>query len=535
MLASKIFDAIVVGSGAAGSFAAKTLTEAGLDTLLLEAGPRLDPSRDFPPPGPADRPGSLTERIRAAFSGQAVQARCTGYRGFARHLYVDDRENPYTTSRGKPFYWIRGRQVGGRLHTWGRLTPRMSDFELRAGSLDGRGDDWPICYADLAPYYDRVEELLGLEGHADGLPQLPDGRYRAPHPLTAQEREFQRIVESRWPERRVIQSRLVRQQLRETPLPLLDAEKTGRLTLCPDSVARSLSSDPHSGKASGVEFANRLSGRIESARGRLVFLCASAFESVRILLNSRSTRHPEGIGASSGVLGRYITDHLFFTRTGLLAGHAEDDPGPPADPYDFGRAHGFYIPRFRNLGNPHPDFVRGYGICGCIGRGGPWWWMGAFGEMLPRAENRITLDPSRRDAWGVPVARIECAHGANDRALIADARRVVDEMIDAAGLDPPSRWSQQRLAELLGRKSFAQPGVVLPGLAVHEVGGARMGSEAGSSVLDPSCRCWDAENVVVSDGACFASGGYQNPALTIMALTVRAAERAVADFSEIAL
>lgn len=409
------------------------------------------------------------------------------------------------------------------MNMWARLAPRMSDFEFHAASRDGHGADWPIGYADLAPYYDRVEDVLGLDGEVDGLAQLPDGRYRAPHPFTDEEREFRRKVEARWPDRRVIQARVIRQQLRQPPLPLLQAEATGRLTLRPNSVVRRIVCDANSGRATGVEFADRISTRLEEVRGRHVFLCASAFESVRILLNSHSTRHPHGIGGTSGTLGRYIADHLFLRRNGRVQSDRGIDPVPVRDPFDFADSHGFYIPSFRNIEGPSAGFAPGYGLCGSIGRVGPVWWMGVFGEMLTRKQNRITLSPTKRDTWGVPAAHIEFTLGANDRALIADAQRTLDEIIDAAGL---ARRSFDHLKGLVERRSF-NDGVARPGLAIHEIGGARMGSDPASSVVDPLCRCWDAPNVIVSDGACFASGGYQNPALTIMALSVRAAEGVV--------
>ncbi len=527
----KTFDAIVVGSGAAGGVAAKTLTEAGLDTLVLEAGPRLDPAADFPPPAGRDR----LARLLAALWRQPIQARGTSFKGYLKHLYVDDRENPYTVPMGKPFYWIRGRQVGGRFLTWACLSPRFSDFELRGASHDGYGEDWPLAYADLAPFYDKVETSLGLRGHADGLPELPDGRYAAPRELTSSELELKRLVESRWPARHVLQARVIRYRAEGGSLPLDDAERTGNLSLRADAVVRRITTDRRSGKATGVEYVDRVEPTVRHARGRLVFLCASALESVRLLLNSACERHPEGLGGSSGVLGRYITDHLYLVRSGPLPRSHRGALLSEKDPFDFGAAHGFYIPRFRNLHDHESEFVRGYGLCGGIGRTGPFWWVGAFGEMLARPENRITLNRRKKDAWDVPVAHIECAHGDNDRALIADARRQVDELTEAAGLGRGPWWGEHRLREMIGHKSFVDSGVFHPGFATHELGGARMGAEAGAGVLDPFCRCWDAENVLVTDGACFVSSGYQNPTLTIMALTVRAAERAVADFETSAL
>lgn len=526
----KVFDAIVVGSGAAGGIAAKTLAESGLETLVVDAGPELDPATDFPAP----RAGDRLARLRAALWSQPIQARGTSFKGYLRYLYVDDRDNPYAVPKGRPFYWIRGRQVGGRFVTWACLSPRFSDFELRAGSHDGHGEDWPLGYADLAPYYDKVETCLGLYGQADGLAQLPDGRYLAERELTAGELEFKRCVERRWPDRHVLQARLIRHRAVDLPLPLALAKETGNLSLRANAVVRRVTIDRQTGKATGVEYVDRLGRTTRHARGRLVFLCASAFESVRLLLNSACRPHPDGVGGRSGVLGRYITDHLFLVRSGPLRRLDRHVPPIEKDPYDFGAVHGFYVPRFRNLSDREVDFRRGYGLCGAVGRTGRFWWVAAFGEMLPRPENRITLDPVRKDAWDVPVARIDCAHGGNDRALIADARQQVDEMTAEAGLRRGPWWGEHRLRERIGRKLFVENGVFQPGFASHELGGARMGREAGSSVLDPYCRCWDAENLLVTDGACFVSSGYQNPTLTIMALTVRAAEQAVADFDLIA-
>lgn len=522
----RIFDAIIVGSGAAGGFVAKTLTESGLDTLVLDAGPRLDPDSDFPPPGVGDR----LVRLRAALRGQPIQARGTSFKGFLSHLYVDDRKNPYTSPKGKPFYWIRGRQVGGRLLTWAGLSPRFSDFELKGASHDGFGEDWPLAYAELAPYYDRVETCLGLRGQADGLPQLPDGRCVAQRELTHGELEFRRVVQNRWPDRHVIQARVVERWVPGVLRPLAAAEATGNLTLRHDAVVRQITVDRRTGKATGIEYIDRIERTVRSARGRLVFLCASAFESVRLLLNSACDRHPNGLGGSNDVLGRYITDHLYVLRSGPLSPSHRDGAPPKREPYDFGAVHGFYVPRFRNLQERESGFIRGYGLCGAIGRTHPFWWVAAFGEMLARRENRITLNRRRRDAWGVPAAHIECAHGDNDRRLIADARGQIDEMTQAAGLGRGPWWGEHRIREWVAHGSFVESGVFKPGFAIHELGGARMGSTAGSSVLDPFCRCWDAENVLVTDGACFVSCGYQNPTLTIMALSVRAAERAVADF-----
>ncbi len=535
MVERDTYDAIVVGSGAAGGFVAKALTEGGLETLLLDAGAELRPDEDFPGPGPRDRRDAIWMRLWAALSGQHVQARSPSFMAFVRQLYVNDRENPYTTPRGKPFFWIRGRQVGGRLHTWARLALRMSDHEFKSASYDGYGSDWPISYADLAPYYDKVETYLGLYGEPDGLPHLPDGRYLAPRELNRQELAFKKVIESRWPERRVVQARVIRHNPHRVPVPIIAARKTGRLTLRPDAVVAKVTTDQETGKASGVEFIDRTSKRRYQVRGRLVFLCASALESVRILLNSTSRRHPGGIGGRSGTLGRFIMDHCLVIRHGYLADGEPEPRSPADDPYDFGTSTGFYIPSFLNLRERRDDFLRGYGIIGAIGRHYPMWWMTAFGTMLPRAENRVVLNRRKADAWGVPVAHVECAWSANERALISDAKRSLDEMVAAAKLPGERRFGKSKLVSALLRAAWIEPGVFYPGLAVHELGGARMGSDPETSVLDRFNRCWDAENVVVTDGACFLSSGYQKPTLTIMALSLRAAECAVADLERLAL
>jgi choline dehydrogenase-like flavoprotein len=531
----QFYDAIVVGSGAAGAFAAKALTEGGLETLLLEAGPELRPDEDFPHMGPRDRRDAIWTRLLAAMSGQRVQARSPSFMAFVRHLYVNDRENPYTTPTGKPFFWIRGRQVGGRLHTWAGMALRMSDRELHGASHDGYGVDWPISYEELAPYYDKVETCLGLYGNADGLPHVPDGRYVAPRELTARELAFKSAVESRWPDRHVIQARVTAHNSGRVPIPIAEARATGRLTVRPNAVVTRVTTDPDSGKASGVEFVDRTARRSHQARGRLVMLCASALESVRILLNSGAPRYPDGIGGSSGVLGRFIMDHCHVHRHGYFAEPVHQPPQHADDPYDFGASQGFYIPSFRNVARPHDGFLRGYGVLGAVGRLHSMWWLAAFGEMLPRAENRVVLNLRKVDAWGIPVAHIECTWSENERALIADAKRNLEEMTLAAGLPPERRFGKSALVSTLLRAACPEPGVFYPGLAVHELGGARMGDDPETSVLNPFNRCWEVENLVVADGACFVSSGYQNPTLTIMALSLRAAECVVSDFERVAL
>lgn len=495
------YDAIVVGSGATGGWAAKELAESGLRVALIEAGPSLA-AAEAPPSGAAR---------------QATQSRCYAYDEATAHLFVDDVDNPYSTPEGEPFEWIRSRLVGGRMHLWGRTCLRMSDRELKAAAYDGASADWPLSYADLAPYYDRVERFLRVCGTAEGLPGIPDGPFLAPPPPTRGERRFKAAVERRWGERTVTAARIAQ----APPEATLEAAKsTGRLTLLADSVASRVVVDERSGRARGVAFVERLSGREREVEGRVVVLCASAIESARLLLNSATDEHPEGLGNSSGLLGRYLIDHTY--------GIGLDGIVPQRSPRRGERSsHGLLMPSFRNAGADGAGFIRGYGVelqahppaGGRLeqlrGLGRPWggrFWMRTFGEALPRFENRVALDAAKTDAWGIPVAHIACRYGENEELMAADQLRSLTEMAEAAG------WEVEE----------THPRIAPPGLSVHEMGTARMGADPDGSVLNPHNQTWDVENLFVTDGACFASGGFQNPTLTMMALTVRACDHIVA-------
>jgi choline dehydrogenase-like flavoprotein len=492
------YDAIVVGSGATGGWAAKELTESGLRVALLEAGPLV--------PEAAPSPDPLADARR-----QQVQARCYAYEQDTAHLFVDDLENPYGCPEDAPFAWIRSRLVGGRLNTWGRTSVRMSERDFKAASHDGIGEDWPISYADLAPHYDRVERFFGVCGRAAGCEQMPDGRFAEPPPLSSAERAFAARVERRWPTRKVIPARIAR-----TPAAALieAAQATGRLTLLPDSVAGRVLLDR--GRAAGVAFVGRLSGREEEVRAPLVVLCASTIESTRLLLNSACEEHPDGLGNSSGSLGHYLMDHTY--------GIGIDGVAPWRWRPGAGRSsYGCIVPAFRNVTEPAEGFIRTYGVelqveappggrlAGMRARRSGTAWMRAFGEVLSSFENHVAIDPGRVDAWGIPTVRIECRYGENERRMAADQHRCLEEMAAAAG------WEVEKSEAELGP----------PGLSVHEVGTARMGSDPASSVLDPHNRCWDVPNLFVTDGACFTSGGWQNPTLTMMAITARACDHIV--------
>lgn len=513
---AETFDAIVVGSGATGGCAAKELTEKGLSVALLEAGPEVS----FAGEGSGRNAGGLAPDAgppdaAPAADRQQVQARCYAYGSKTAHLFTDDLDNPYSHPEDKPFDWIRSRVVGGRLHTWGRMCLRMSDWELKAASRDGIGDDWPISYADLEPYYDRVEAYMRVCGTPEGLLQLPDGPFaEAPH-LSAGERAFKAAVERRWSSRRVTGARIA---LAPPDTMLAAAGRTGRLTLLPDSVVSQVTMGPN-GRARGVRFVERLSGEERELDARLVVLCASTIESTRVLLNSATAHHPQGLGNSSGALGHYLMDHTYGIGIEGVAMQRVHEPGQST-------LYGCAIPSFRNVTESEVDFAREYGVelqvhtpvAGWLGRlragrrelPGQFW-MSSFGEVLPRFENRVTLHGERRDAWGVPVAHVECGYGENEERMAADQLSCLREMAEAAGFTIEKTHSE----------------LAPPGLSVHEMGTARMGSDPAGSVLNGYAQSWDVANLFVTDGSCFVSGGYQNPTLTMMAITARACDYAV--------
>ncbi|MEW6208521.1 MAG: GMC family oxidoreductase [Acidobacteriota bacterium] len=555
MAREPIYDAIIVGSGATGGWAAKELTEKGMRVIVLEAGRKVDPEKEFTEhkwPYEVEYRDTISNRLMYG-KRQPVQAHCYACDEFSHQFFVDDIDNPYTTPDGKPFLWIRGRQVGGRTIMWGRQSYRLSDYEFKAASRDGFGDDWPISYAELAPYYDRVEAFVGISGSLENIPNLPDGKFLPPMKMTCGERLLKKAVESKWTDRRAIIGRAAiltqnhngrakchycghcergcttRSYFSSPASTLPAAAKTGRLTLRPNAVASHIIVDTNTGRAKGVAFIDRLTKRSHEVFGRVIVVCASTIESTRLLLNSASRQHPTGLGNSSETLGHYLMDHTYSISVGGLV------PAVAKYPYNYddGRANGIYIPKFRNINERHPDFLRGYGIQGGVQRGmlppiaksipgfgadlkkmiretnGPApFWMAAFGEMLPRKENRVTIDKDKKDSWGIPVARIECTHSDNERAMARDQLESLKEMAHAAGF------------EITNSNGILAP----PGLCIHELGSARMGTDPKTSVLNKFNQSWDVKNVFVTDGASFTSSGCQNPTLTMMALTARACD-----------
>jgi choline dehydrogenase-like flavoprotein len=528
------FDAVVVGAGAAGSLAAYELTRAGLRVALLDAGPEIDATSPGSTAVPRDR--GLLDRALIAATGQPVQARCFACTRLTRHLYVDDRENPYTTADATRFNWFRGRQVGGRLHTWGRVVPRFSDWEFRPTSHGGAGPDWPIGYADLAPFYSRVERLLGVHGSVERLPQRPDGEFIEPRPLTAAERHVSDAVAAQWPSRRFAPAPVVQYRPDPMPLPLRAAMATGNLTLRSNAVVTQVVTDPDGRRARGVALVGRHHRGSEEIRGRIIILCASAIETVRLLLHSKCARHPAGLGNSSGLLGRYLMDHCMTGISGELPGRwpGATSGAPEAhDPHDLASAY-VYMPGFRNITEQAPSGYEGsFSMLGAFGRRGSGFFLMAFGDMQPSPANDVQLDPQHRDPWGVPAARIRCVHRASDQALVADMVRVLGEIAVAGGLRVRASLGttttlKQRAAYSILWKHVVTPyGAFHPGGAIHEMGGARMGDDPRSSVLNRYNQSWDVKNLFVTDGACFVRSGHQSHTLTIMALTLRACEYAV--------
>lgn len=498
------YDAVVVGSGATGGWAAKELTERGLRVALLEAGPLFPFDVDAVPAAEDLRGRQPIQSLNYAFSPSTA------------HLFIDDRENPYSCPEGKPFHWIRSRQVGGRLHLWGRVAMRMSDHEFKAADRDGVGEDWPISYADLAPYYDRVERFMGVCGAPEQLSQLPDGAFVPPPRLTSGEQALKSAIQRRWQTRRLTSARLA---ARSPDAMLTAGMRTGRLTLSPNTIASHVVVDRKTGRALGVAVVDRVTRREREVNGRVVVLCASAIESARLLLNSATPEHPDGLGNSSGALGHYLMDHargIDFEGVAPRASRQATDEIP----------HGGYIPAFRNITERGVDFVRSYGVelqvFPAVARRsrrrrlrrrpqGGWYWLSAFGEVLPAFENHVSLDRTKTDAWGIPCAHIDCAYGENELAMARDEFRCVQEMVESAGFHV--------------HKSSAN--LAPPGSSSHELGTARMGNDPNTSVLNAQNQSWDVKNLFVTDGACFTSGGFQNPTLTMMAITVRACDHIV--------
>jgi len=554
------YDAIVIGSGISGGWAAKELCEKGLKTIVLERGRMVRHVQDYPTMNLNPWDLKFADRVpKSEIEKHYKKQNRTGYtiRQSTKHWFVKDDENPYTEV--KRFDWMRGYHVGGRSLLWGRQSYRWSDLDFEANARDGIATDWPIRYKDIAPWYDYAESFAGISGQKEGLPQLPDGQFLPPMEMNCLEEHVQGKIAENFDDRLMTIGRVANLTkphkgrgkcqfrnlcMRGCPFggyfssnasTLPAAKKTGNLTLRPFSIVNAIIYDEKTDKATGVRVIDAETNEVKEFYAKVIFTCASSLGSTFILLNSANKRFPNGLGNSSGELGHNLMDHHF--RVGASGKY--DGFG---DRYYSGRrANGIYIPRYRNVDKKtkRKDFLRGYGYQGGAGREN-WmrsvaelgfgsemkdlviepgiWRMGlnGFGEHLPYHENFVILNHDVLDKWGQPTLTIDCEYKENEKAMRKDMGESAAEMLEAAGLKD---------VQIFDRKSA-------PGQGIHEMGTARMGRSPKTSVLNKWNQVWDAPNVFVTDGACMASSACQNPSLTYMALTARACDYAVKELKK---
>lgn len=553
---SHTYDAIVVGSGMSGGWAAKELCEKGLKTLVLERGRNIDPAKDFPTnmkeSWELPNRGNLTPQFR---KDNPILTAVGAVGGANEHLFVKDSEHQY--EQKKPFNWIRGYQVGGKSHMWARLVQRWSDLDFTANAKDGYGVDWPIRYKDIDPWYSYVEKYIGVAGNRDGLGQVPDGEFLPPIGLHCLDKHLKEVVEANYPGRNVIESRTAnltrahngrgpcqfrnrcnqgcpfRGYFSSVNATLPAATATGNMTLYPDAIVHSIIYDDKNDKAVGVRVIDAHTKETREYFAKIIFMNAGTLNTTLVMMNSISNRFPNGFGNDSEALGRYLMDHNF---RGVIQGEYHG----LQDKYYYGkRPTGSYMPRFRNYGNDKQDaFLRGYAFGFYAGRQrggyedtppigaafkekqtklGKWTvWVSGMGEQLPYADNRVTLSKTKVDEWGMPTLEIDCEYKENEVAMVQDMISTGSEMLEKAGF-----------TNIRARDSHENPG-----LGIHEMGTARMGRDPKTSVLNGFNQVHAAKNVFISDGACMTSNACQNPSITYMALTARAANHAVEELKK---
>jgi len=549
------YDAIVVGSGISGGWAAKELCEKGLKVLVLERGKNVkhpDYPTDTFDPWQFDHRGKLSQEDLERCH---IQARHYSIGEDNKHFYINDLENPYTEL--KRYDWIRGDVVGGRSLLWGRLCYRWSDLDFEANKKDGFGVDWPIRYKDIAPWYDYVEQFIGVTGKAEGIPHLPDGKFQPPMEMNCVEQDFKNKVESKFPGRKVTIGRsanltaavkgrgicMYRNQCHRgcpygayfstnaSTMPAAFA--TGNLTLRPNSLVNRVLYDEKKGIATGVEIVDTETNEVIEFYSRIVFLNAATLATAFILLNSTSNRFPNGLGNSSDQVGRNIMDHHKGSGASALVEGYDDQY------YSGRRPTGIYMPRFRNLSDKRLDYIRGFGHQGGAGRAGwsrgngdseigislkeklqtPEGWsisFGGYGECLPYADNRVTLNTDKKDKWGRPTLTMDIEFKENEKAMQKDMAESMAEMMEAVGYKNVSPRSN----------------MAAPGNANHEMGSARMGRDPKTSVLNAFNQMHDVKNLFVTDGSFMTSSSCVNPSLTYMAMTARACAYAVEEMKK---
>jgi choline dehydrogenase-like flavoprotein len=547
------YDAIVVGSGISGGWAAKELTEKGLKVLMLERGAPLQ-HPNYPTatldPWEVDHRGRLTEEDREK---HFIQTRHYSIGGDNKQYYINDIENPYTES--KRFDWIRGNIVGGRSMLWARQTYRWSDLDFEANVKDGVGVDWPIRYKDIAPWYDYVESFIGVSGQAENIPHLPDGKFQPPMEMNCVEKDFKQKLESKFEDRKVTMGRVANltqpvkgrgqcqfRNLCHRGCPygayfstnastLPSAYETGNLTLRPNSVVNKVIYDEQKQRATGVEIVDAETNEVIEFYAKIIFLNAATIGTAFILLNSISNRFPNGLGNGSDQIGRNIMDHHKGAGASAMVEGFEDQ-------YYFGRrANGIYIPRFHNVNKKDKTYLRGFGYQGGASREGwrsqqdklgeqlknaistPGHWnmsLTGFGECLPYADNRVTLNIDKKDKWGRNTLTMNVEFKENEKLMNQDIATAAAEMLEAAGYKNVRPYNNM---------SF-------PGNANHEMGSARIGRDSKTSVLNGFNQMHEVKNVFITDGSFMASSSCVNPSLTYMAMTARACDYAVKEMKK---
>ncbi|WP_286262763.1 GMC oxidoreductase [Thalassotalea atypica] len=556
---SEVYDALVIGSGISGGWAAKEFCERGFKTLMLERGRIVEHQKDYIGEGKPvwQYPNRMKVDNLLVEEQYEVQKKCYAFHDGTKHFFGNDKDYPYSTEKGTDFTWIRANQLGGKSLLWHRQSYRFNKHDFKANKLDGHGNDWPIRYEELANWYSYVEKHVGISGHDDNLPQLPSSEFLPPFEWTKPELELKTKFAALYPERPMVMGRAahltkpsqlhlsqgrVQCQARNecqkgcsfgayfstqsSTLPA--AAKTGNLHIAPNSVVHSLIYDEKSNRVKGVRVIDNETLATREYFAKVVFLCASTLGSTQIMLNSTSISFPNGIANSSGVLGHYLMDHVYNAgASGRIEGYHDEF-------YSGRRPTGPYIPNFQfEPSRYRQGYKRGYALSGGtvranwqglsnsdgIGAGfkqqltqaGDWYFgLHAQGEMLPRFENQVSLHPTKKDKWGMPQLHINCQWSDNEKMMMLDAEQTAKEMLTKAGLKDV--------------KSYNSIDNNAPGLAIHEVGTARMGADSRNSVLNAYNQTHDIPNLFVTDGASFCSSAVVNPSLTFMALTVRAVD-----------